>query len=176
MKIKWALSFVTTMVVMGVMMPSAVHAASLNNRRVVLGVEIKACNDHETDLRSVAPGFKCRTSKGWLFERVAKSSFGEAWKGPDGWIWSDEVGNYSQKDAVSTCKALGGILPSISDFERGEIYGFREVLPNMNNPVYWSSTIGPFVDNLNGYLFDSYAAYTYYDYRYYVHAVRCVVR
>lgn len=104
-------------------------------------VQIKACDDGSVDLRSVAVGFKCHTSTGAIFERVSRDGFGEAWKGPDDLIWSDFVGEDSQYDAVTTCKNLGGRLPSRADFERGETNGFREVLPNMKDRWFWSSTV-----------------------------------
>lgn len=106
-------------------------------------VQIKACSDGSVDLRQAPVGFKCRTSKGSIFERVVRANFGEAWKGPDGLIWSDFIGKYSQYDAITTCKTLGGILPSRADFERGEANGFREVLPNMKDRWFWSSSVYP---------------------------------
>lgn len=44
-------------------------------------VKIEDCSDRSVDLRSAAVGFRCRTSKDAIFERVAKNGFGEAWKG-----------------------------------------------------------------------------------------------
>lgn len=94
------------------------------------------------DLRAVPAGTKCRTAKGSIYERVWREYFGEAWKGPDGMVWSDLIGSGTQYEAVDLCKNLGGVLPSRSDFERGEASGFREVLPNMTAySHYWSSSL-----------------------------------
>lgn len=115
------------------------------NTATATPVQIKACNDGSVDLRSAAVGFKCRTSKGAIFERVARQGFGEAWKGPDGLVWSDFVGKYSQYDAIMACKKLNGTLPSRADFERAEAKGFREILPNMKK-WFWSSSAHPTYD------------------------------
>lgn len=138
-------------------------------------VQIKACNDGSVDLRSAAVGFKCRTSKGSIFERVAKNNFGEAWKGPDGLIWSDFVGKYSQYDAVTTCKNLGGTLPSRADFERGEANGFREVLPNMKDRWFCSSSVHPKYSD-HAYGFDGSVGNVGYVYRTVNDSVRCAGR
>ncbi len=76
---------------------------------------------------------KCTTSKGAIYERVSRDHFGEAWKGPDGLVWSDRVGNYTQSNAAEICKKLDGTPPSKADFERSEGYGLREVLSNMTD-------------------------------------------
>src|SRR5262249_47071098 len=56
------------------------------------------------NLRTAQLHVKCTTSEGSVFERVSRDNFGEAWKGPDGVIWSDRVGSSNQYDAVNTCK------------------------------------------------------------------------
>ncbi len=138
-------------------------------------VQIKACNDSSTNLRSVVVGFKCRTSKGAIYERVARANFGESWKDSDGLIWSDYIGSHSQYDAVSLCQRLSGTLPARADFERGEANGFREVLPNMKDRWFWSSSVRP---NYSAYAYDfngdiGYIAYYNRDSNY---AVRCAGR
>jgi hypothetical protein len=95
------------------------------------------------DLRTAQIHVKCMTSKGTVFERVSRDNFGEAWKGPDGLIWSDRIGSNSQNYAMEMCKYLGGALPSRADLERGEAFGFREVLPRMKDQWYWSSSLNP---------------------------------
>lgn len=99
----------------------------------------EACDS--VNLRTAQIHVKCITSKGSIYERVSRDNFGEAWKGPDGFIWSDRVGNDTQYDAVKTCRNLGGKLPDRAAFERGESYGFREVLPNMKDRYFWSSEV-----------------------------------
>ncbi|MCM2279067.1 MAG: hypothetical protein NDJ89_13410 [Oligoflexia bacterium] len=128
------------------------------------------------DLRTKAQlHVKCMTSKGAIFERVSRDHFGEAWKGPDGVIWSDRVGSDKQPDAMATCRNLGGELPSKEDFARGEAQGFREVLPQMEKHVFWSSSflsnsseIAYFFNGGNG-TFNSYFDSLYF-------SVRCVGR
>ncbi|MGZ3768263.1 MAG: hypothetical protein ACXVCP_15920 [Bdellovibrio sp.] len=56
---------------------------------------VEACDKIFPDLRSAPIGSKCRTTKGAIFERVFKDGFGEAWKDPDGRIWSDMIGGNS---------------------------------------------------------------------------------
>lgn len=48
-----------------------------------------ACNNPAADLRNAPIGFKCITTKGAVFERVERENFGEAWKDPNGLIWSE---------------------------------------------------------------------------------------
>lgn len=109
------------------------------------------------NLRTAQLHVKCTTSKGAVYERVSRDNFGEAWKGPDGVIWSDLVGQGSQDSVANTCKNLGGTLPERADFERGEANGFREVLPNMKDQWFWSSSVNPsasvFFGN-NGVIYD----------------------
>ena len=138
-------------------------------------VQIKACNDSSTSLRSVAVGFKCRTSKGAIYERVARDNFGESWKDSDGLIWSDYIGSHSQRDAVSSCLRLSGKLPAPADFKRGEANGFREVLPNMKDRWFWSSSVHPY-DSDNAYGFNGYIGDIDYYNRIYNNSVRCVGR
>jgi hypothetical protein len=114
----------------------------------VSGDLIHDCNDHLIDLRTVDVGFKCRNTKGKIYERVAKANFGEAWKGPDGLIWSDIVDHDTLYDAFGICKKLGGKLPTREDFELGEANGFRKVLPNMKDQWYWSSSPHPVSDDI----------------------------
>lgn len=86
-------------------------------------------------------GTKCETSAGAIFERVERANFGVAWKGPDGLVWSDIVGNEHQLDAINLCRTvIGGRLPTRGDFEKGEMNGFREALPEMGHYSQWTST------------------------------------
>lgn len=165
-KSKWAVALIGVLA-MGALSISAARAdEEIIETALTQPAPIKACNDGSVDLRSAVVGFKCRTSKGGVFERVAKDAFGEAWRGPDGLIWSDFVGwatnDGEDKDgfvvdsaATRLCAKVGGMLPLRADFERGEANGFREVLPNMKEvpnfyvqpPTtygrFWSSTADP---------------------------------
>ncbi|MGK5083942.1 hypothetical protein WDW37_11630, partial [Bdellovibrionota bacterium FG-1] len=137
---------------------------------------IKACSDKSVNLRLVEVGFKCLTSKGVKYERVARDGFGEAWKGPDGLIWSDFVGVYSQGFAKLTCRFdLGANLPDLSAFVRGEANGFREVLPNMIDRAYWSASELDF-PGLYSYWFDGSSGYPEHGYSYLHSWARCVAR
>ena len=99
--------------------------------------------EQRSDLRTV-----CVTKKGAKFKRVAMEGFGEAWMGSTGengkqQIWSDRIGSANQYDAIDNCKAIAGSLPSKEDFIRGEANGIREVLPNMKDHWFWSSSVHP---------------------------------
>ena len=142
------------------------------------------CNDrYAIDLRmaAVAAGFKCRTSRDEIYERVDRDNFGASWKGPDGLIWSDYIGSHSQNDAQKLCESLGGILPSTEDFERAEKYGFRDVLPNMEHRWFWSSSIFP-IDSDGAHItygagvFNSDSGITFKSNRSRIYSVRCVAR
>jgi hypothetical protein len=136
--------------------------------------ETPACSS--INLRTAQIGAKCLTFKGALFERVSFNNFGEAWKGPDGLTWSDLLFYMdTQYNAISTCKDLGGTLPSRADFERGEINGFRWVLPNMKDHAFWSSSVNPFVSDFADYFIGNYGSF-YSDYRELVGSIRCVRR
>lgn len=104
-----------------------------------------ACNHPAADLRNAPIGFKCITSKGAVFERVARENFGEAWKDPDGLIWSrvmDGIRMYDQNtfaQATETCDGFKSILPSRKDFENGIANGFNEVLSfSKRHNHHWS--------------------------------------
>jgi hypothetical protein len=131
------------------------------------------------NLRTAQLHVKCTTSMGAVYERVSRDNFGESWKGPDGLIWSDRVGSRSESDtqynAVEMCKNLGGALPSKADFERGEANGFREVLPNMKDRTFWSSSINPAVA-ISAYYFDDDGGDLDLGYRGKYSSVRCVER
>lgn len=92
------------------------------------------------NLHGVKPGFRCRTSIGSVFERVVRENFKEAWKGPDGLIWSDYIGVYTQPDGIKICTTLGGELPLRTDFERGELDHFSEVLPTITEKWFWTQS------------------------------------
>ncbi len=92
------------------------------------------------NLRAKKPGFTCTTSKGAIYERVSRDGFGEAWKGPDGIIWSQQIlsgGMVSFRESVEACRDLRATIPSLEDTERGESNGFREVLTQMNHGTFW---------------------------------------
>ena len=141
------------------------------------------------NLRMAELHVKCTTSKGTVFERVSRRNFSEAWKGPDGLIWSDCVGGspedvcgarYNQYNAVKFCEKLGGRLPSRADFELGETNGLREVLPHINNYYFWSSSGASADYTGSGYVYHRYlgedTAYVYYEYISLAEAARCVRR
>ncbi|OGQ15794.1 MAG: hypothetical protein A3B70_04380 [Deltaproteobacteria bacterium RIFCSPHIGHO2_02_FULL_40_11] len=133
------------------------------------------CNDHSINLRTVPIGFKCVTSKGSIFERVLHKNFGEAWKGPDGITWSNHVGERVQDQAIETCRSVGGVLPSIIDFQKGVAAGFSEVLPNIQEQLYWASSVhsNDSLSVVSTYSFSGLYSLIHYWVGYY--SVRCVV-
>lgn len=125
------------------------------------------------NLRTAQLNVKCRTSKGSVYERVSRDNFGEAWKGPDGLIWSDFVA-HDTHNAGEICKNQGGTFPSRDDFKRGEVNGFREVLPNMKDRIFWSSSVAPYVHYF--YYFDGNVGDFGYGFVDDYASVRCVGR
>ncbi len=79
-------------------------------------------------------------------------------------IWSDRIGSANQYDAIENCKAIEGKLPSKEDFERGKKNGIREVLPNMKDRYFWSSSVHP-NDSGNAYYFNGIGGDIDYGYR-----------
>ncbi len=158
-----------------------------------LAIKLKSCSDLTIEDRANL-GQKCRTSKGAIFERVERAKFGEAWKLVLGVakteidqekIYSDRLpdlyGNrgehhWFETQAWEACQKLGGKLPSKEEFERGEMNGFREVLPNMLEYYFWSAVVHPgygyfpyiFVGR-DGYIYLENSEYSHYD-----NSVRCV--
>ncbi len=135
---------------------------------------VSSCSNNSRDIHSAPVGFSCRTSKGSVLLRVEMPGFGEAWRTPDGTIWGDFIGSFTQSRAIDECTRLGGILPSHADFERGAASGIYEVLPNANGRRYWSSTVHPSMsDNALSYAGprDGQAGYEKKDFS---KAVRCI--
>lgn len=110
------------------------------NQSHVAAANIIACTSASANLRSAPIGFSCRTSQGAIFTKVSQDKFGEAWKGTDGTVWGDIVGSLKAKAANDQCQSIGALLPTQSNFERGEANGFREVLPSFSGRYFWSST------------------------------------
>ena len=115
--------------------------------------EIKLCQDPSIDLRTAPIGFQCKTSKNITFERVEREGFGEAWKDLNtNFIWSEKIGEFKNtgdvqdetiihSDATAACEDIEASLPRKEQFKTSKKNGFQEVLPNMENDTYWSSTI-----------------------------------
>lgn len=169
-KLKWNLALVGLLAVS--VLPIGMAHADAGSVSLT-DVVIPACADPTINLRTVLPGFKCRTSKGAVFERVARDSFGEAWRDPNGLVWSNYVGTYSHHDAVISCKLNGGTLPSRVDFERAEASGFREVLSHMNDHWFWSSSVVSKGCDC-AYFFEGKLGALGIDYRFFKGSVRCV--
>ncbi|MFL5813526.1 MAG: hypothetical protein ACJ763_08105 [Bdellovibrionia bacterium] len=87
-------------------------------------------------------GTRCNTFNNAVYERVSKAGFGAAWKGPDGLVWSDLIGEATQAGAALKCQKLGGRLPTQQEFQRNEMYGLRQILPNMRDHYFWSASPG----------------------------------
>lgn len=100
--------------------------------------------------KPIPVGTLCTTSRGSIWTRVSRKKFGEAWKGPDGFIWSDRLGFDNHYNAVNTCEDVGGHLPSKEIFRHGEADDIREVLPNMKSWYWTKSTKEDAVYSFNG--------------------------
>ncbi len=129
---------------------------------------------HNVNLRTVAVGFRCSVENWWIFERVERSGFGEAWRAPDGVIWGDRITIASQFDGMQICAKLGGTLPSKQDFHNCNDGGRRIVLPNFHGEYYWSGSFNEGWDNADAYNCNGGSAQAN---RYNpCYAVRCVAR
>lgn len=84
------------------------------------------------------PGDKITTSLGAMFVRVVypetgpnRGKFGQAWRAPNGLVWSEVIGRYNNLDldgttpvdgiiqkspATEACKAIGGKLPTYDEY------------------------------------------------------------
>lgn len=129
---------------------------------------VVSCSSLDRSEGKIPDGTRCMTSQGAIYERVSHNGFGESWKGPDGLIWSEIEGYLTLSFALNLCKNMGGMLPEISDFKRGEANGFREVLPRNQYPrELLSSTLdssnprfGLLFDETNGEILSGYLGNT----------------
>lgn len=142
-------------------MPGDLHYAVHCVKRKKLSLMLSTTNftNDDTSLCATAGdsllnakvGYKCKTEKNYIFEKVRLQNSKVAWqsKGLDGQqsglIWSDHFGlaenDRDHSDAAKLCAKNRGVLPSIQQFKQGEKEGFREVLQNMHNRWFWSSTV-----------------------------------
>ena len=91
--------------------------------------------------RNKPVGFKCISSTGHIFQRVQKEGFGEAWQDGQKNIWSDKISASEYNPEKEKCTNLGAEVPSQEQFLEGQNDGINEVLPNLININYWTSTI-----------------------------------
>lgn len=125
-----------------------------------------------TDVQRDTEHFRCRSSKGHVFERVHRFGFGEAWKSPSGAIWSDLMpGLYhncqnfagrrtiTETPAAAICQRYSSNLPTYEDYDNGEREGIRDVLPRMDMVQwFWTASIGQMY-NGNSVIEQPYAFY-----------------
>jgi hypothetical protein len=131
------------------------RVAALEARVTVLENYVQAaksaCTQFDLDLRAQGTGFKCQTKKGKIFERVSRNGFGEAWKAPDGTVWSDIITfattgagvnhSISFDDAKKRCSDMQSRLPSPGDMQNAYTSGFLEVDPAGSAGLrWWTST------------------------------------
>jgi hypothetical protein len=144
---------------------------------------------------------KYRTSTGAVFETVSRAGWAKAVKGPDGTIWSEYQGDFSNtgtdKDGIVTdsaatraCAKIGGTVPTKQDFEklkasfeldgsghltdqgRKDLY---TMFPDMKGRWFWSSSVHPNFSYYASYFSGLYGN-VYYDVRSDADSVRCVAR
>ena len=115
------------------------------------------------------PASSYRTSTGAVFSRVECHGFGKAWKAPDGMVWSEYQGNFSNdgasngdimtdSEATRACAKINGSLPTKQHFERLKRYfdfdsngyltaqgrkDLYKVFPDMKGRWFWSSSVRP---------------------------------
>mgnify|MGYP001588256115 CR=1 FL=1 len=153
---------------------------SVNTRRVVgllfarltaeeLGRELVAlsfsvaqprmCTDLSDEQKRAAPvGFTCRTSSGFVFERIADTAMGAMWLDQaTHLLWAAEplAGTYRNdgghiengviigSPAQQACRVRGCRLPRREEFITAEAHGFREILLGMSTGYFWSSSVHP---------------------------------
>jgi len=107
-----------------------------------------SCNDPSVHLRQEPLGFKCLSYWGVVFEKVDGGTLGESWRGNDGVIWGDVIGQYDFQDAFKACEAIGAKLPDLAVYQHGYHSGMDGVLPHMGNAQgygvsFWTSTSVP---------------------------------
>jgi hypothetical protein len=89
-------------------------------------VALARCSEKGSDAgRRV--GFRCRAAAGQVFEWVHDSTFGNAWKSPDGILWTEDRGAHDRSAAASLCAESGGTLPEFLDYERNYLGGLSEL-------------------------------------------------
>ena|SRR3990167_1935573 len=110
------------------------------------------------------------TSKGYDFVMLGHN----IWKDiTSGITWYDvEPKTYTFDKAVKT---FGDRLPTKEEFTIAESHGFREILPNMKNNWFWSSSVHPNSTDY-AYGFHGYSGNGYYDVRDLSDSVRCIER
>lgn len=123
------------------------------------------------DLNKLKKGTKFRTSKGFVFELVKRTSKGEYWKDVKTKLtWGPEepvVYDHNQANIK-----FGGKLPTIAQFKEAEFHGFREITKD-NDGWFWSSSVHP--DNAdNFYYFNGLNGYVNVNHRNNEIQVRCV--
>lgn len=118
--------------------------------RIVDKVDPPSCRNRTGE---VPDGFECRTSRGTRFRRVLTPAAGWQDTGRGGKIWFDQITNeVSQQEAIAICEGVPGqILPSKEDFRNAERHGFQEVLNDMFQFYYWSSSSVPGEDLAYGF-------------------------
>mgnify|MGYP001117395898 CR=1 FL=1 len=130
--------------------PSPAIPSLAELQRIVDQVDPVACRNRPA---KVSQGFQCRTSRGTRFQRITEPA--EGWRdlGRDGKVWFDQVTNeVSQQEAIALCEGIAGqTLPSKEDFRNAERHGFQEVLPDMFQFYYWSSSSVPHQDLAYGF-------------------------
>lgn len=134
---------------------------------VFAAAEEKLSGCISADLRSAAPGFRCKTKAGFPFKLLHRSE-----KGKEFWLdetsallWGDQLSErIRRKAAASLCarKTEGenffpdrhlSELPTMLDFTTAEAHGFREVLPNFAEKFYWMKSEVPGAANI-GHVFN----------------------
>jgi hypothetical protein len=71
----------------------------------------------------VPPTTRVKTPSGTFFEYVDFKKFGMGWKAPDGVVWSQYIGKFSndapegeKSDAQKACELIGGSLPTAAQY------------------------------------------------------------
>ena len=73
------------------------------------------------------------TSVGAVFTCVKHGEFGEVWRAPNGVVWSQNLGQWSNSgvesgssDATQVCSKIGGTLPGFDDYQH-MIFSYFEI-------------------------------------------------
>ena len=127
-----------------------------------------------SDLRKVPVGTTVITSKGFKFKLVSRKKGKESWKDLTSKLtWHDaEDEKYRHYQAQ---EKFGNGFPTKEEFEVAESHGFREVVPNMANKWFWSSSVDPY-STYYAFGFGGDDGDIYYDFRFFNYSVRCVLR
>jgi hypothetical protein len=123
----------------------SVAVQKLSLRRVATPEWPVQCRRLEWDEKGIPVGKSCMTDAGSVYTRVERVGFGEAWRGPDGLIWSDILlPSANPFNAAAICSKLGGRLPTVREVKVARLNGYPDILERTSRSLNgWTSDAPP---------------------------------